>query len=94
MTPYVWKIEGNFWSHKRFPMVMFKPFGYSSKRTVLMFVTFWIWIVLALGAHYYNYNQSEKLFAEQTAANGGKDIKSEQFEDDDDKNEEVCLEHA
>lgn len=67
MTPYVWKIDGNFWSHKRFPMVMIKPFGYSHKRTVLQFVTFWLWFGLAVGYHYYKWNQSEKLLAERRA---------------------------
>jgi len=90
MTPYVWKIEGNFWSHKRFPMVMFKPFGYSSKRTVLMFTTFWIWIVLALGAHYYKYQQSEKIRAENERNGDNKD-KAEQFDED---MEAEGLEHA
>ena len=94
MTPYVWKIPGDFMSHKRFPMVMFKIFGYSSKRTVLMFCSFWIWIVFALGMHYYKYQQSEKIRAERNG-NGDKDKKSksdsEQFDDNMDAE---GLEHA
>lgn len=65
MTPYIWKIDGSFWSHKNFPMVMLKPFGYTHKRTVLQFVTFWFWILLAFGYHYYKYQQSEKIRAER-----------------------------
>ncbi len=69
MTPYIWKISGNdsFWSHKKFPMVMFKPFGYTHKRTVLQFCTFWAWIILAFGYHWYKYTQSEKLKAARAA---------------------------
>jgi len=67
MTPYIWKIAGDFWSHKRFPMVMIKPFGYSHKRTVLQCVTFWFWIILAFGYHYYKWNQSQKIKAERAA---------------------------
>jgi len=60
MTPYIWKIDGTFWSHNHFPMVLLKPFGYSHKRTVLQFVTFWFWISITIGYHYYKYNKSEK----------------------------------
>lgn len=73
MTPYIWKIDGAFWSHKRFPMVMIKPFGYTHKRTVLQFVTFWLWIILAFAYHNYKYRQSEKILkerAERKAAKG------------------------
>ena len=84
MTPYIWKIGGRFWSHKEFPMVMFKPFGYTHKRTVLQFVTFWIWIGLSFGYHYFKWNQSQKILAERKA-NKGKDIESasdNQFNED------------
>merc|ERR1712127_322083 len=83
MTPYIWKIDGAFWSHKNFPMVMFKPFGYTHKRTVLQFVTFWIWIVLSFAYHYMKWKQSEKILAERKA-NKGKDIESasDEFNED------------
>jgi high-affinity iron transporter len=76
MTPYVWKIGGAFWSHKNFPMVMLKPFGYSHKRTVLQFVCFWFWFLLTVGYHYYKYQQSEKIVAERKANKGKKDLES------------------
>lgn len=72
MTPYVWKIGGAFWSHKNFPMVMFKPFGYSHKRTVLQLVTFWLWFFLAIGYHFYKFNQSENLKRERAASKAKK----------------------
>jgi len=83
MTPYIWKIDGNFWSHKRFPMVMIKVFGYTHKRTVLQFVTFWIWVIVSFGYHYFKWTQSEKILAERKAG-AGKDVEGgndEKFED-------------
>lgn len=67
-TPKVWKIEGDFWNHKRLPMALLKPFGYSSSRTVLQIACFWSWAALTLGVHYYKYSTSQKIFAEQAAA--------------------------
>lgn len=66
-TPVVWKINGDFWSHKKFPFVLIKPFGYSSKRTVLQIATFWSWAALAAGLHYYKYKQSQKFVAQKAA---------------------------
>ena len=63
-TKKVWKIEAPFWSHKRLPMAILKPFGYSSSRTVLQMCCFWSWIALLLGCHYYKYTQSQKFLAE------------------------------
>jgi high-affinity iron transporter len=85
MTPYVWKIAGKFWSTKRFPMVMIKPFGYSHKRTILQFVTFWVWLVAAIGYHYYKYKQSEKIKAERLNRREEKDVEEaapEKFSED------------
>lgn len=80
MTPYVWKIDGAFWSHKKFPMVMIKPFGYSHKRTVLQFVCFWVWILVTIGYHYYKFQKSEKIKAEKQAAK--EKTKVEEFGED------------
>jgi high-affinity iron transporter len=77
MTPYIWKIGGDFWSHKRFPMVMFKIFGYSHKRTVLQCVTFWTWVIVGFAYHYYKWQQSEKIKAERAGEKAGKkDVES------------------
>jgi high-affinity iron transporter len=64
-TKKVWTIEGDFWSHKRLPMAILKPFGYSSSRTVLQICCFWIWLALLLASHYYKYKKSQEMFAEQ-----------------------------
>ena len=77
MTPYIWKIDGAFWSHKNFPMVMFKPFGYTHKRTVLQFCTFWLWIACAFGYHYYKFKQSAKIFAERAERKAAKKVDAE-----------------
>lgn len=67
-TKKVWTIEGAFWNHKKLPMAIFKPFGYSSTRTVLQICCFWLWTALLLGVHYYKYQNSQKIFAEREAA--------------------------
>ncbi len=60
-TDKVWKIKNSFWSHKKFPMVMLKPFGYSSSRTILQTCCFWSWLGLLLVSHYYKYKKSRKM---------------------------------
>ena len=55
-TRTVWEIENDGWSHKKFPMVIFKPFGYSSKRTVLQITTFWLFLAAGLFYHYLKWN--------------------------------------
>jgi len=51
-TPVVYRIEGDFWNHKKFPMVLFKPFGYSDHPTILMVSCFWGFGLLLVLAHY------------------------------------------
>jgi high-affinity iron transporter len=51
-TTLVWSISNDFWSHSSFPMVIVKPFGYSSSRTVLQMCAFWSFLALGLGYHY------------------------------------------
>ena len=55
-TRTVWEIENDGWSHKKFPMVIFKPFGYSSKRTVLQITTFWLFLAAGLFYHFLKWN--------------------------------------
>jgi High-affinity Fe2+/Pb2+ permease len=64
-TKKVWTIEGDFWNHKRLPMAILKPFGYSSSRTVLQICCFWIWLALLLASHYYKYQKSQEMINEQ-----------------------------
>ena len=66
-TPVVWKLEGRFWDQNRLPMTIFKPFGYSSTRTVLHMVCFWSWLFLLLALHYCKYKKSQAIFAAREA---------------------------
>lgn len=75
-TKKVWTIEGDFWNHKKLPMTILKPFGYSSSRTILQMACFWSWLALLLGAHYLKYTQSQKIFAEREANKGKEDVES------------------
>ena len=52
-TKVVWEIEEPFWNAKKFPMVFFKPFGYSHERTVLQICAFWLWTALVIVCHLY-----------------------------------------
>lgn len=65
MTHTVWTLDGDFWSTDRLPMTIFKPFGYSSSRTVLQMVAFWTWLILLVTLHYLKFRSldfdSEKL---------------------------------
>jgi high-affinity iron transporter len=64
-TKKVWKIQGQFWNHKRFPMVFFKPFGYSSSRTVLQICAFWLWTGLTVACHLYKIWQTRRFNSEE-----------------------------
>jgi high-affinity iron transporter len=60
-TKKVWTIDNPNMSHKEFPMVIFKPFGYSSSRTVLQITTFWCFLALGLGYHYLKYRATKDM---------------------------------
>lgn len=67
-TPTVWTLNGAFWSVDRLPMTVLKPFGYSDSRTVLQICCFWVWLALGCLLHVCKWRASNKLFAEQAAA--------------------------
>ena len=50
-TRDVWVIENPAWSSSKLPMVLLKPFGYSSSRTVLQICCFWLWLAFGLLCH-------------------------------------------
>jgi high-affinity iron transporter len=58
-TKKVWTISNENMSHKQFPMVLFKPFGYSSSRTVLQITSFWCFLALGLGVHYLKWSATQ-----------------------------------
>lgn len=50
-TRKIWVIENEFWSHKRLPMTLLKPFGYSASRTVLQMCCFWFSLLMGMYLH-------------------------------------------
>ncbi len=60
-TKTVWKIESEFWDHNRLPMTIFKPFGYTSSRTVLQIIAYWSWTILTVILHCRKYKQSKTI---------------------------------
>jgi high-affinity iron transporter len=59
-TRKVWTIENDFFSHKEFPFVLLKPFGWSSSRTVLQITTFWCSLAVGLTYHWLKYRATCK----------------------------------
>jgi high-affinity iron transporter len=59
-TPVVWQLKGDFWKVDRLPMTIFKPFGYSDTRTVLMICCFWFWGAFGCLLHYRKWRQCKK----------------------------------
>ena len=57
-TGNVFVLHGPFWSHKNFPMALFKPFGYSDSPSALQFIMFWLWTTLAVVIHFLMYTVS------------------------------------
>ena len=70
MTPNVWKITNPNLSHKKLPMAILKPFGYSSSRSVLQICCFWLWLSLGLVLHYFKWSNTKKARADPEFAKG------------------------
>ena len=66
-TAKVYKINGQFWYHKAYPMAFFKPFGYSASPSVLMICAFWIFAVLLVCLHGLKYWWTHKQQAKRNA---------------------------
>jgi high-affinity iron transporter len=66
MTKNVYTIENENMSHKEFPMVIFKVFGYSASRSVLQITTFWLTLALGLSLHYLKWTATKKAIANYT----------------------------
>ena len=70
-TRDVWVIENPNMSSSQLPMVLLKPFGYSSSRTVLQICCFWCWLAFGLFCHgikAYKTKGIRKMRAQQEAA--------------------------
>lgn len=75
-THKVWKIANPNMSHKQLPMVLVKPFGYSSSRTVLQIACFWSWLALSACLHGFMMWRTKKINRElaQQQADASGDI--------------------
>jgi hypothetical protein len=67
-TPVIYRIKSKFWDQSRFPMALFKPFGYSSKPTVLQTAAWWSWFALSVALHAYKYFKTKSVRAQRAAA--------------------------
>jgi high-affinity iron transporter len=57
-----------FWSEKKLPFALLKPFGYSAGRTQLQIACFWSWLTLGIVLHIWKYISSKKLREAQELA--------------------------
>ena len=81
----VWSIDNPNMSHKTLPMAIFKPFGYSSSRTVLQITCFWCWLALGCGLHLYKWRKSaniNKLYPRVSVTTEEKKLESSSEESD------------
>jgi high-affinity iron transporter len=78
-TSNVYKVKNDFWNHKRLPMAMLKPFGYSSNRSILQILCFWLWLLLGCTLHFLKYRATKKLVAAEAAqfSAGQKSVEAE-----------------
>jgi high-affinity iron transporter len=60
-TSEVWAIENPNMSAKELPMAIFKPFGYSSSRTVLQICCFWLFLGAGLAYHALKYRSTKDM---------------------------------
>lgn len=58
----------SFWSEKKLPFALLKPFGYSAGRTQLQIACFWSWLTLGICLHVWKYVSSKKLREAQELA--------------------------
>jgi high-affinity iron transporter len=86
-TKTVWEISNDFFSHKDFPFVLLKPFGWSSKRTVLQICSFWCSLAVGLMYHYLKWSATKKVRQmypdEDVSSNDGESDKVKVEEDGD-----------
>lgn len=57
-----------FWSEKKLPFALLKPFGYSAGRTQLQIACFWLWLVLGIALHGWKYLSAKKIIEAQELA--------------------------
>lgn len=72
-TPDVYEIENPAASSSSLPLVLLKPFGYSSDRTVLQIICFWCWLALAGALHGFMMWRTKKINRELAALEATKE---------------------
>ncbi|GKY97906.1 hypothetical protein MPSEU_000748600 [Mayamaea pseudoterrestris] len=60
----VWEVRHKFWYDNRLPMVIIKPFGYTSERTLAEICLFWGWLAVCGALHYFKIRQTKKIDAD------------------------------
>jgi len=76
-TAKVYVIKEPFFSSKKLPFAMLKPFGYSSSRTVLQICTFWLYLAFGLTLHGLKWHKTKVARANQQDFVAGKEIDME-----------------
>ena len=71
-TKVVWTIGAKALKANQLPMAIVMPLGYSHYRTFLMMVTFWTWLLISAGSHYFMYRRTQQIMRE-LAEEGGVD---------------------
>lgn len=74
-TREVWAAENPFWSSSQLPMVLLKPFGYSSSRSLLQITSFWMFLAFGVLCHFVKYHKTKGVRLERAAA---KELEAEQ----------------
>ena len=59
---------GGFFSEKKLPMAMVKPFGYSAKRSVLQIASFWTFLCFGCVLHFWKWLSTKKIREAQELA--------------------------
>jgi len=59
-TYIVWQVQNPFWSSTKLPMVLLKPFGYTSTRSIFQICIYWAWLFMATCLHFRNYRNAKK----------------------------------
>jgi len=79
----VYEIQNEFWSNKKLPMAILKPFGYSYHRSLLQILCFWLWLLLGCTLHFLKYRATQLLVAAEAAqfSAGEKAVETETVEE-------------
>lgn len=69
---------GGFFSEKQLPMALFKPFGFSAKRSVLQVASFWTFLCFGCVLHFWKWLSTKKIREAQELAEQEKAVAGEE----------------